>query len=156
MNDATKNDSWYMEDCAAGQTYRGGPMPVTAEDITAFARNFDPQPFHLDAAAARTSAFGELVASGWHTTAMAMRMMVDTLPKMPGGMIGRRIEHIDWPRPVRPGDSLSIVSEVLSVRATSNPARGLMRLRTTSRNQHGEDVLVMEALIFIPRRPQRD
>lgn len=142
-----------MEDCAAGQTFRGGPLTVTAEDIIAFAKQFDPQPFHTDPAAAKTSTFGGHVASGWHTTALTMRLMVDALPKMPGGMIGRRVENIDWPRPVRPGDTLSIVSEVLSVRATSNPTRGLMRLKTRTFNQDGEDVVVMEALIFIPRRP---
>ncbi len=141
-----------MEDCQIGQTFTGGPTHVTADDIVAFARQFDPQPFHLDAVAATGTAFGELVASGWHTAAMTMRMMLLSVPEMEGGMIGRRIESIDWPRPVRPGDTLSTFSEILHLRATGNPARGLMRLRTETKNQNGDVVMQMEALIFVPRR----
>jgi acyl dehydratase len=153
MNTTQDIQDWYYEDCAEGQVFSGGPLDVTADDIVAFARRFDPQVFHTDAEAAKDSAFGELVASGWHTTAMTMRLMVDNLPKMPGGMVGRRIETIDWPRPVRPGDRLRMTAEVLSLRTTRNPEKGLMRLRTVTVNQHGETVLQMEALIFIPRRP---
>ncbi len=142
----------FMDDCQVGQTYSGGPTPVTADMIIAFARQFDPQPFHLDAEAAKDTAFGELVASGWHTAAMTMRMMMDSMPPMQGGMIGRRIETIDWPRPVRPGDTLTTRSEILDLRATRNPARGLMRLKTDTLNQHGEAVMKMEALIFVPCR----
>ena len=141
-----------MDDCHVGQTFSGGPLSVTADDIIAFATQFDPQPFHLDAQAAKDSAFGELVASGWHTAAMTMRMLMGSIPPMQGGMIGRRIETIDWPRPVRPGDTLTTHSEILHLRTTSNPARGLMRLKTDTCNQHGEDVMKMEALIFVPRR----
>lgn len=141
-----------MEDCQVGQTFSGGPTQVTAEAIIAFARQFDPQPFHLDADAAKDSAFGELVASGWHTAAMTMRMMLGSLPDMQGGMIGRRIESIDWPAPVRPGDTLTTQSEILHLRATSNPARGLMRLKTDTFNQSGQAVMKMEAMIFVPRR----
>lgn len=141
-----------MDDCQVGQTYAGGPTAVTADMIIAFARQFDPQPFHLDAEAAKDTAFGELVASGWHTAAMTMRMMMDSMPPMQGGMIGRRIETIDWPRPVRPGDTLTTRSEILDLRATRNPARGLMRLKTDTLNQHSEAVMKMEALIFVPCR----
>lgn len=142
----------FMDDCQVGQTFAGGPTTVTDRDIVAFAAQFDPQPFHLDAVAARDTAFGELVASGWHTAAMTMRMMLGSLPAMQGGMIGRRIESIDWPAPVRPGDTLTTRSEILHLRATGNPARGLMRLKTDTLNQHGAVVMTMEALIFVPRR----
>ena len=143
---------FFMDDCQVGQTFAGGPVTVTAEDIIGFATQFDPQPFHLDADAARDTAFGELVASGWHTSAMTMRMMLLSIPPMQGGMIGRRVETIDWPRPVRPGDTLTTHSEILHLRTTSNPARGIMRLKTDTLNQHGEAVMKMEALIFVPRR----
>lgn len=142
----------FMDDCQVGQTFQGGPLLVTADDIIAFATQFDPQPFHLDVDAAKDTAFGELIASGWHTAAMTMRMMLDSLPPMPGGMIGRRIETIDWPRPVRPGDTLSTRSEILNLRTTSNPARGMMRLKTETLNQQDDVVMKMEALIFVPRR----
>lgn len=142
----------FMDDCQVGQTFNGGPLHVSADDIIAFATQFDPQTFHLDAVAAKDTSFGELVASGWHTAAMTMRMMVGSMPPMQGGMIGRRIETIDWPRPVRPGDTLTTRSEILHLRTTSNPARGLMRLKTDTLNQHGEEVMKMEALIFVPRR----
>lgn len=143
----------FMDDCQVGQTFAGGPVHVTAADIIAFARQFDPQPFHLDAEAAKDTAFGELVASGWHTAAMTMRMMMGSMPTMQGGMIGRRIETIDWPHPVRPGDTLTTRSEILHLRTTSNPARGLMRLRTETFNQNNDAVMKMEALIFVPRKP---
>ena len=141
-----------MDDCQVGQTFTGGPTTVTADDIITFATQYDPQPFHLDAQAAKDTTFGELVASGWHTAAMTMRMMLGSIPAMQGGMIGRRIETIDWPRPVRPGDTLTTQSEILHLRTTSNPARGIMRLKTETLNQNGEAVMKMEALIFVPRR----
>lgn len=143
---------WYMEDCRAGMTFTAEPVTVTAEEIVAFAQQFDPQPFHLDDTAARTTIFGGLIASGWHTSSLVMRRMLACLPPMEGGMIGRRIETLDWPRPLRAGDSLHVHCEIKDVRATRNPERGLMRLKTEAKNQHGETVLLMEALIFIPRR----
>ena len=148
----TKTDFWYFEDAATGQTFASGPITVTQADIIAYARQFDPQTFHTDPAGAANTAFGELVASGWHTASLTMRLMTQALPAMDGGMIGRRVETMDWPRPVRPNDSLRIESEVLHLRTTGNPARGLMRLRTRTINQNNEDVMVMEALIFIPRK----
>lgn len=143
----------YMEDCQAGQVFSAGPVTVTAQEIIAYARQFDPQDFHTDAEKAKDTAFGELVASGWHTASLTMRLLVEAMPRMKGGMIGRRIETLDWPRPVRPDDRLSLETEILQVRATSHPARGLLRTKTTTRNQNGDPVLVMEALIFVPRRP---
>lgn len=141
-----------MEDCKPGMTFTAPAVTISAEEINAYARQFDPQPFHTDAPAAKATAFGGLIASGWHTASLTMRQMLECLPPMEGGMIGRRIENLDWPRPVHPGDSLTVSCEIVSVRGTRNPERGLMRLKTETRNQNGEAVLQMEALIFIPRR----
>jgi acyl dehydratase len=143
----------YMEDCKAGDKVTGGPVTVSAEDIIAFARQFDPQDFHTDVEKAQTTVFGGLAASGWHTAALTMRMIVDATPKMNGGMIGRTILNINWPRPVRPGDSLTYEGEILDVRPSEkNPKRGTLRIKNTTRNQNGETVMEMESIVLIPRR----
>lgn len=148
-----KDDFIYMEDLETGQIFEAGPIDVTAEEIIAFASKYDPQDFHLDADKAVGTAFGELVASGWHTAAMTMRLIVESMPPMKGGMVGRTVESMTWLRPVRPGDHLTYKGEVLSTRAsTGNPARGILRTKNTTFNQHGEPVLEMTCVIFIPRR----
>ncbi len=142
----------YFEDCAVGQTFNAGPVTVTQDDIIAFAREYDPQDFHTDPVKARDTVFGELVASGWHTAALAMRMIVAATPKMKGGMVGRAVENISWPRPVRPGDVLSLAIEIAELRLSkSAPDRGLMRTKNTVVNQNGETVMTMEAVVFVPR-----
>lgn len=143
----------YMEDVHIGQKFAAGPVIMHLDDIIRFARAFDPQDFHTDVEKAKDSSFGELVASGWHTAAVTMRMITEATPKMKGGMIGRNVSHMNWPRPVRPGDALSYEGEILDVRASaSNPKRGLIRVKNITRNQNGEIVLESETLIFIPRR----
>lgn len=150
MNDS---DYIWMEDCRPGQKFTAGPFRMTETDIIDYAKKFDPQDFHTDAALAKNSAFGELVASGWHTASVTMRMIVDSVPKMKGGMIGRNVSNMNWPKPVKPGDTLYYEGEILEVRASaSNPKRGILRIAHTTRNQHGETVLEMETVIFIPRR----
>lgn len=151
MTSTSKND-WFYEDARVGQHFLAGPLTVTEEDIVQFARRFDNQPFHLDAAAARESVFGGLIASGWHTAALTMRLMLQALPKTTEGLIGRRIENIDWPHPVVPGDALSLTADILELRPTRNPARGLMRLASETKNANGKTVMAMQALIFVPRR----
>ena len=143
----------YMEDCIPGQKFNAGPITVASEEIIAYARQFDPQDFHTDAEKAKNTAFGELVASGWHTASLTMRLLVEAIPPMEGGMIGRRVESMDWPRPVRPGDTLRLETEILWKRPTSNPKRGILRTKNTTTNQNGEIVMTMEAVIFIPRKP---
>src|SRR5690349_7175419 len=107
----------YLEDLAAGQTYgSAGRLQVSVEDIKRFAAAFDPQPFHLDEVAARRSLFGELIASGWHTAAMTMRLLVGSEFRPAGGVIGAGVEELRWPQPVRPGDELRVESEILEVR----------------------------------------
>ena len=154
MTESTdRNDFTYMEDLKVGQKFVAGPIKVTAEEIIAFATQFDPQPFHLDAEAAKHTAFGELVASGWHTASMTMRMIVDSSPNMEGGMIGHSIEKLNWLRAVKPGDSLSFEAEILDLRGSnSDPRRGVMRIRNTTSNQKGEPVLTMESIVFVPRK----
>lgn len=141
-----------FEDLAAGQTFPCGTIAVTAEEIVGFASRYDPQPFHTDAVAAEGSAFGGLVASGWLTASLTMRLMV-THHFRRGGVIGSGVDKVRWPRPVRPGDTLTAAIEVLRVRASdSQPGYGLANLRTTTTNQRGETVMVMESHVLVPRK----
>jgi acyl dehydratase len=144
----------YLEDFAAGQSYRSGRLRVDEERVKTFAAEFDPQPFHLDADAARGSIFGGLAASGWHTAAMTMRLLVQSEFKPAGGIIGAGFDEFRWPAPVRPGDELYLDIEVLEVRPSkSRPNQGLVKVRTTTRNQKGEAVQVSVGNLVVPRRP---
>src|SRR3954469_1326634 len=94
----------YLEDLTLGQKFKAGPVRITQEEIIAFGKQYDPQDFHTDPGKAKDTVFHELVASGWHTACLSMRMIVDAMPKLKGGMVGRAVEKLNWPRPVRPGD----------------------------------------------------
>lgn len=145
----------YLEDFEVGQRFKSGGYTVSEGQITAFAAEFDPQPMHLDALAARSSMFGGLIASGWHTGAITMRLLVESGPAFADGAVGLGVE-ISWPQPVRPGDTLHIEGEVLEVIPSSSRAdRGRVRLRIETRNQHGE--LVQRALtnVLVPGRAAR-
>lgn len=142
----------YLDDIAVGDTFVTGSVTVTTEDIQAFARQFDPQPFHLDAEAAIDSLFGGLAASGWHTAALTMRLLVEGFP-LARGVIGAGGE-LAWPRPTRPGDVLTLHGEVLQVTPSrSRPDRGMLLVRSETRNQHGEAVQVFTVNIVAWRRP---
>jgi len=144
----------YLEDIAVGQTFVTATVEVETEKVKAFAAEFDPQPFHLDEVAAQASMFGGLVASGWHTTCLTMRLLVDGEFKIAGGLIGLGVEEVRWPRPVRPGDVLRVASEVLDVRPSkSQPDRGIVKMRNTTLNQADEPVMVQLVNILVPRRP---
>ncbi len=146
----------YLEDLAVGQTFRTGTVSVEPERIKAFAAEFDPQPFHLDEEAAGTSFFGGLVASGWHTASLSMRLMVTSGFKIAGGLIGAGVDEIRWPRPVRPGDVLHVEGEVLEVRPSrKSPERGIVRLRSKTINQHGDTVMEQTANLVVLRNPAR-
>ena len=146
-------DGRYLDDYSVGQTFGSTPLRVEGERIKAFAVEFDPQPFHLDEAAAGSTFFKGLAASGWHTAALTMRLLVGSELKPAGGVIGAGFEELRWPRPVRPGDELRIESEVLEVRPSkSHPDRGFLKLRTTTLNQDGEPVQVSVGNILVPRR----
>jgi acyl dehydratase len=143
----------FFEDFAAGQVFGSGRMPVEANRIKSFAAEFDPQPFHLDDAGARETIFRGLAASGWHTAAMTMRLLVESEFEPAGGIIGGGFDELRWPRPVRPGDELRVESEVLETRPSkSRPAHGLVKVRTTTLNQHNETVQVFVANLLVPRR----
>ena len=145
----------YLEDFAAGQTFDTGRVRVDKEQIFAFAKQFDPQPYHLDEDAAKLSPFQGLAASGWHTAAMTMRLMVEGEFNPAGGILGVGFDELSWPRAVRPGDELHAKSEVLEVRPSkSKPDRGLIRVRTTTFNQNNEPVMVFTGNLLVPRRPQ--
>lgn len=142
----------YLEDLAIGQKFGSGRAHVDKEAIKAFASQFDPQPFHLDEEAAKDLFFGGLAASGWHTAALTMRLLVTGDFKPAGGIVGASNE-ISWSRPVRPGDELRVESEVLEVRPSkSRPHQGLVKMRSTTFNQNNEPVQELVANLVVPRR----
>jgi len=145
----------YLEDFAAGQRFGGaGRVRIEKARITDFASEFDPQPFHLDEQAARDSIFGGLAASGWHTAAVTMRLLVESDLRPAGGIVGAGFDEFRWPRPVRPGDELRVESEVLEARPSkSRPEQGVIKVRTTTLNQRDEAVQVTVGNLVVPRRP---
>ena len=143
----------YLDDLQAGQTFASGRLKVTGERVKSFAAEFDPQPFHLDDAAARGTIFRGLAASGWHTAAMTMRLLVESEFKPAGGIVGAGFDEFKWPKPVRPGDELHLRIEVLEVRPSkSRPEQGLVKLRTTTLNQNEEAVQISVGNLVVPRR----
>jgi len=148
------NDLYY-EDLTIGQTVISRAKVIDRDRIVQFGEEFDQQPQHLGEEQARTSMFGELVASGWHTAALTMRLQLESmLGRFPGGSMGAQIDKLAWFRPVRPGDTLRAKVEVLDMRLSrSRPDRGVVTLRTTTLNQHDEPVQEMTASILVPRRP---
>lgn len=145
----------YLEDFEPEQTWGGAMrMRVDKDRVKSFAAEFDPQPFHLDEQAASTSLFQGLAASGWHTAAMTMRLLVQSELKPAGGIIGAGFDEFRWPRPVRPGDELRVESEVLEVRPSkSKPGQGMIKVRVTTFNQRDEPVQVFVGNLVVPRRP---
>ncbi len=143
----------YLDDLHVGQRFAAGPVTVSAAEIKSFAGAFDPQPFHLDEAAAEATVFKGLAASGWHTAALTMRMLVKGGLPIATGVIGVGGE-IAWPRPVRPGDELRVVSEVLTiVPSRSKPGQAVVTVRSTTTNQNGEAVQILTAKLFAFARP---
>jgi acyl dehydratase len=142
----------YLEDLEVGRRFTSATHIVDEAQIKAYAAQFDPQPFHLDDAAARGTLFGGLAASGWHTASITMRLLVESGLPLAGGIIGAGGE-INWPKPTRPGDTLHVVSEVEEVTPSrSRPDRGMVRVRSETRNQRGEVVQVLIAKLIVPRR----
>jgi len=143
---------FYYEDLSIGQRFVSGTHMVDEEQIIAFAKQFDPQPFHTDPEAAKGTFFQGLVASGWHTAAITMRLLVESGLTIPGGMIGAAAEAT-WPRPTRPGDTLRVEVEVIELRLLrSRPDRGLVTIRSETLNQNGEVAQTLMAKLFVPRR----
>jgi len=145
----------YLDDFAVGQTFGSGRLRIDKERIKTFAAEFDPQPFHLDEEAARNTLFQGLAASGWHTAALTMRLLVESELKPAGGIVGAGFDEFRWPRPVRPGDELRVESEVLEVRPSkSRPEQGMIKVRTTTLNQNAEPVQISVGNLVVPRRPR--
>jgi acyl dehydratase len=145
----------YLEDFSAGQIFRYGPLRVDRDRIKSFASEFDPQRFHLDEEAAAKTLFGGLVASGWHTAAMTMRLLVESDLKPAGGIVGVGFEEFRWTAPVRPGDELRIEVEVLEVRnSRSRPNQGLLKLRIITLNQDNAVVQVAVGQLLVPSRQE--
>lgn len=144
----------YLEDFAPGQVYAGTTRAhVEPERIKSFAAEFDPQAFHLDQDAAAASLFKGLAASGWHTAALTMRLLVESDLKPAGGIVGAGFDELRWPLPVRPGDQLRVESEILEVRPLKSRAdMGIVKMRTTTLNQRGEAVQVSIGNLLVPRR----
>jgi acyl dehydratase len=142
----------FLEDLRVGQRFSSASHAIDAGEIKAFAAQFDPQPFHLDGEAAKATLFGGLAASGWHTAAITMKLLVESGLPLRGGIIGSGGE-ISWPKPTRPGDTLTVVSEIEEVTPSrSRPDRGMIRVRNETRNQHGEIVQILIAKLVVPRR----
>ncbi|HEX2760706.1 MAG TPA: MaoC family dehydratase [Rhizomicrobium sp.] len=143
----------YLEDFTPGRRFVSAAHRLDADQIKAFARRFDPQPFHLDEAAAEASFFHGLAASGWHTAAITMSLLVQSGMPIAGGLIGAGAE-IEWPRPVRPGDTLTVESEVVEVKPSrSRPERGMITVKSQTRNQHGEVVQILTSKMLVWRKP---
>jgi acyl dehydratase len=143
----------YLEDFTVGQRFLSATHRIDADQIKAFASRFDPQPFHTDEVAAQTSFFKGLAASGWHTAAITMSLLVKSDMPIAGGLIGAGGE-ISWPRPTRPGDVLQVESEILAVTPSrSRPERGTITVRSETKNQNGEVLQVLTSKMLVWRRP---
>jgi acyl dehydratase len=137
-----------------GDRFESDTFSVTEESIIDFARDFDPQPFHLDVKAGEQSIFQGLAASGWHTAAISMKLFVTGGLRLAGGSVGLNVDELQWPRPVRPGDTLRLQTEIVEVRPSrSKPDRGIIRIRNTTTNQNGEVVQTFLASVLVRRRP---
>jgi acyl dehydratase len=143
----------YFDDVPVGLRFTTGHHTVTAEQIRSFAEQFDPQPFHLDAEAARASVFGALIASGWHTAAITMRLTLDAGPRFAHGTVGMGAE-LSWLKPVCAEDTLHAIGEVTEKTPSRKPDRGRVLMRVETRNQRGEIVQVQIARVLVPRKAQ--
>jgi acyl dehydratase len=145
---------WYLEDFEVGKVIQAGSRSVTEEEIIAFAKEFDPQPFHVDPVAARASVFGGIIASGWHTSSMIMRLMADSYLNDAAALGSPGSDQIRWLKPVRGGDTLTATSTVVEVvPSKSKPDRGVVRTRWEAKNQHGEVVATIDGMMLCLRRP---
>jgi len=144
----------YFEDFVVGQTIPVGTRTVTEEEIIVFARQFDPQPFHIDQEAAAKSMFGGIIASGWHTCSMIMRLMVDGFLKESTSLGSPGVDEVRWIKPVRGGDTLSVTTTILDVKPSgTRPDRGVVWTEWRASNQHGELVATIKGMGMFGRRP---
>jgi acyl dehydratase len=153
MNQVKQEQGLYLEDLHVGQRFTSGTYRMDEERIKAFAAEFDPQPFHLDDTAALGTVFGGLSASGWHTAAAAMRLLVSGGLPLGNGLIGLGGE-VAWPKPTRPGDTLRVESEVIEILPSrSKPNQAVVKVKSTALNQDGEPVYTLSAKLLVFKRP---
>jgi acyl dehydratase len=139
----------YLEDLKVGEKTKTASVTITEAEMLEFSRQFDPQPMHTD-----PNVEGGLIASGWHTAAVVMRLVADARPLGDLPLLGMGVDGIQWPQPVRPGDTIQVETEVLAIRPSkSKPTHGIVKLRSTARNQQGEVVYVVTPNVWVPRRP---
>jgi acyl dehydratase len=147
----------FLEEYQVGQTYSSSVARVESGRIRSFAAEFDPQPFHLSEEGAAGTVFGSLAASGWHTAAMTMRLVVEGTLRPAGGVVGLGFDEFRWPSPVRPGDELHAETEIVEVRSSkSRPGHGVIKVRITTRNQHGLPVQIAVGHLLVPREDRED
>jgi len=143
----------WFDDLKVGMIFKSEVVTVSKEDILRFAREYDPQPFHLDDEAARKTIFGGLAASGWHTAAICMRLATECRPFGPHPLLGAGVDDLRWMKPVRPGDTLKLVGEVVDLIPSKSKPQGIARVKWTAFNQHGEPVYTFNPIGIVPRKP---
>ena len=143
----------WFDDLAVGMRFTSAEKAITREDIKRFASEFDPQPFHLDEAAAERTILRGLAASGWHTAAIAMRLAVEVRPFGPHPLLGLGVDELRWLAPVRPGDVLHLEGQVIEVTPSKTKPQGIVRIKWTAFNQNGEPVYTFTPIGMLPRRP---
>ncbi len=149
--------SLFLDDLQIGQQWYGGPIAMTEADIIRFATEYDPQPMHIDTAAAASGRFGGIIASGWHVAAVVMRDFVDAAPFGDTPLLGLKIDDLQWRLAVRPGDVLRITREIVEIaRSRSKPDRGMLTMRMTVTNQDDAVVMSFTNLMQMPARPVLD
>ena len=143
----------WFDDLVLGMHFKSHDKEVTREDIKRFASEFDPQPYHLDEAAAERTPLKGLAASGWHTAAIAMRLSVEVRPFGPHPLLGLGVDDLRWLAPVRPGDVIHIEGEVIELIPSKTKPQGVVRVKWTAFNQHGDPVYTFTPIAVVPRRP---
>ena len=144
----------WFDDLKLGMRFKSGEVTVSKEDIIRFAREYDPQPFHLDEEAAKNTILGGLAASGWQTAALAMRLATECRPFGPHPLLGAGVDDLRWLKPVRPGDTLHLEGEVVDLVPSRSKPQGVARVKWTLYDQHGEAVYTFDPIAIVPSRPK--
>jgi len=152
MRNMNPTIEWF-DDLKLGMRFASDKLTVTKEDILRFAAEFDPQPFHTDEVAAKSTILNGLAASGWHTAAIAMRLAITARPFGPHPLLGAGVDDLRWMKPVRPGDTLHLEGEVVELIPSRTKPQGIARIKWTAYNQSGEAVYTFNPIAIVPSRP---